>query len=355
MPLVTIEKRSFGKTSNNVAVDQFILKNQKGMEVRIINYGGIITSWKVKDKNNVYKNIVLGYDSLAAYEVNSPYLGAIVGRYANRIAEGTFSIDGETYRLALNNGSNHLHGGIKGFDKVVWQAKEVIDETTASVVLRYRSSDMEEGYPGNLEVSVTYTLNNHDELCVAYAAETDKKTIVNLTQHSYFNLTADFNTSILNHDVVINADTFLPVDTTQIPTGEFRSVAGTPFDFRTPKSIGNEINASDQQLVYGHGYDHCWVRNGKQQESSFIASAYEPTTGRFLEVFSDAPGIQFYTGNFLNAPHPDNKDNTYAARSGFCFETQEFPNAPNQQNFLPVLLHPGQQYETATTFKFYVK
>jgi len=258
-----IEKTSFGKTSDGIEVDQFIMKNKNGMKVGVITYGGIINFLTAKDKNNNYKDIVLGYDDLAKYEASSPYFGAIIGRYGNRIAEGEFDLNGKRYELVKNNGENHLHGGIKGFDKVVWKANQIITKNSALIELRYLSRDMEEGYPGNLEVKVSYILDNNDELTVNYEASTDKTTIVNLTQHSYFNLSGDFKNDILDHEVVIDADSFLPVNSKLIPTGEFKKVLGTPFDFRNSKSIRKDISEENQQLKNGLGYDHCWVLNGK--------------------------------------------------------------------------------------------
>ena len=352
MSLVSIEKKAFGKTKEGLNVDQYILKNRNGMEISAINYGGIITSWKAKDRDGNYKDIVLGFNNLSEYESESPYFGAIIGRYGNRIAKGKFTLNGEEYTLAVNNGENHLHGGLKGFDKVVWDSKEVVDDSTASLVLSYVSDDMEEGYPGNLKVQVTYTLDNNDKLSVKYEAVTDKTTIINLTQHSYFNLSADFNTNILDHDILINADSFLPVDSTLIPTGEIRNVGDTPFDFRRPKNVGDEINNSNKQLMIGNGYDHCWVLNNQDQGLRFVASAYDSSTGRLLEVFSDQPGIQFYSGNFLDGSLKSKIGGTYDFRSGFCLETQHYPNSPNEKSFPSVTLNPGEKYETETIFKF---
>ena len=352
MPLVSIEKKAFGKTKEGLNVDQYILKNRNGMEISAINYGGIITSWKAKDRDGNYKDIVLGFNNLSEYESESPYFGAIIGRYGNRIAKGKFTLNGEEYTLAVNNGENHLHGGLKGFDKVVWDSKEVVDDSTASLVLSYVSDDMEEGYPGNLKVQVTYTLDNNDKLSVKYEAVTDKTTIINLTQHSYFNLSADFNTNILDHNILINADSFLPVDSTLIPTGEIRNVGDTPFDFRRPKNVGDEINNSNKQLMIGNGYDHCWVLNNQDQGLRFVASAYDSSTGRLLEVFSDQPGIQFYSGNFLDGSLKSKIGGTYDFRSGFCLETQHYPNSPNEKSFPSVTLNPGEKYETETIFKF---
>ena len=355
MANTTIEKNQFGKTIDGTDVDQYILSNKKGMEISIITYGGIITSWTAADKNGDYKNIVLGYNALAEYEAETPYFGALIGRYGNRIAKGKFAIDGETYTLAVNNGVNHLHGGLKGFDKVVWDAKTIVNDSMASLELSYLSKDMEEGYPGKLETKVTYTLNNKDELSIKYEAKTDKPTIVNLTQHSYFNLTADFNHPILDHELVINADSFLPVDSTLIPTGEFRNVAETPFDFRSSKAIGKQINAENIQIKKGLGYDHCWVLNDQEKGVRFVASAYEPVSGRLLEVLSDEPGIQFYSGNFLDGTLPSKNKGTYQHRTGFCLETQHFPDTPNQKDFPSVRLNPGESYQSQTVFRFSVK
>ena len=352
MSLVSIEKKAFGKTKEGINVDQYILKNRNGMEISTINYGGIITSWKTKDRDGNYQDIVLGFDNLSEYESESPYFGAIIGRYGNRIAKGKFTLNDENYNLAVNNDENHLHGGIKGFDKVVWDTREVVDDSTASLVLSYVSDDMEEGYPGNLKVQVTYTLDNNDKLSVKYEAVTDKTTIINLTQHSYFNLSADFNKNILDHDILINADSFLPVDSTLIPTGEIRNVGDTPFDFRSPKNVGEEINNSNKQLMIGNGYDHCWVLNNQDQGVRFVASAYDSSTGRLLEVFSDQPGIQFYSGNFLDGSLKSKIGGTYDFRSGFCLETQHYPNSPNEMSFPSVTLNPGEKYMTETIFKF---
>lgn len=351
----TVKKTPFGSTIDGTDVDQFILSNNNGMEVRIITYGGIITSLTAPDKNGDYKDIVLGYNTLAEYEAETPYFGALIGRYGNRIAKGKFSLYDQEYTLAVNNGVNHLHGGLKGFDKVVWDAKTIVSDATVSLELSYLSKDMEEGYPGNLETKVTYTLNNKDELSVNYEATTDKPTIVNLTQHSYFNLTADFNQDILGHELVINADSFLPVDKTLIPTGEFRDVTGTPFDFKTSKAIGTHIDNENIQLKNGLGYDHCWVLNDQNTGVRFVASAYEPVSGRFLEVFSDEPGIQFYSGNFLDGTLPSKNKGMYQHRTGFCLETQHYPDSPNQNHFPSVVLLPVDEYASNTMFRFSVK
>ena len=350
-----IEKKSFGKTSDGIEVDQFIMKNNNGMKVGVITYGGIINFLTAKDKNNVYKDVVLGFHDLAKYEAGSPYFGAIIGRYGNRIADGKFDLKGETYELVKNNGDNHLHGGSKGFDKVVWKAKQNITKNLASIELRYLSKDMEEGYPGDLEVKVMYTLNNNDELTVNYEASTDKSTIINLTQHSYFNLSGDFKNDILDHEIVIDADSFLPVNSKLIPTGELQNVTGTPFDFRESKKIGNDINKENKQLNNGLGYDHCWALNNHHEGFRFAASAHDQISGRFLEIFTDEPGIQFYTGNFLDGTLPSKTEGNYNYRTGFCLETQHFPDSPNQKDFPSVILNPGEKYFSKTSFKFSVR
>ena len=355
MSLVTIKKQAFGKTMDGNEVHQYILKNKKGMEISVINYGGIITSWKAKDRDGIYQDIVLGFDNIYDYETKNPYFGALIGRYGNRIAKGKFSIDNKNYNLATNNDVNHLHGGTKGFDKVLWDVDEILGDSSASLVLKYMSSDMEEGYPGNLNVKVIYTLNNNDELSVIYEADTDKTTIVNLTQHSYFNLSGDFNEDISNHDLKINADSFLPVDSTLIPTGEIRDVIETPFDFLQPKKVGRDIEINNEQLNFGNGYDHCWVLNNYGDGVRFVASAYDDSSGRLLEVYSDQPGIQFYSGNFLDGSLKSKYEGNYDFRSGFCLETQNFPNSPNENSFPSPLLKPGEKYLSETIFRFSIK
>ena len=352
--MTTISKKYFGKTKNGKEVFLFTMQNKLGIDIIIMTYGGTITSWTAPDKKGNYRDIVLGYNTLTEYEAESPYFGALIGRYGNRIAQGKFTIDGDEYSLITNNGENHLHGGLKGFDKVVWDAKTIVNDSTASLELSYLSKDMEEGYPGNLQIKVIYTLNNKDELSVKYEAKTDKPTIVNFTQHSYFNLTGDFNQDILDHEIVINANSFLPVDNTLIPTGEFRDVEETPFDFKTPKAVGKHIINENTQLENGLGYDHCWVLNDQDKGLRFVASAYEPVSGRLLEVYSDEPGIQFYSGNFLDGTLPNKSTGTYEYRTGFCLETQHYPDSPNQKHFPSVRLNPGELYESKTNFKFSV-
>lgn len=354
--LVTISKESFGTTNDSIPVDKYILKNEKGMEISIITYGGIITNWTAPDKNGNYNDIVLGFDSIEKYQMPGvPFFGALIGRYGNRIAKAKFSLDGTEYTLAANDGQNHLHGGTKGFDKVVWNASEETTDSTASLVLTYLSKDMEEGYPGNLQTKVTYTLDNNNELTVLYEATTDKKTVVNLTQHTYFNLSGDFSKNILDTEMTINADAYLPVDATLIPTGELRPVAGTPFDFRQPKALGKEIGAENEQLKRGGGYDHCWVLNNQNEGIRLAATAHDPQTGRVLEVYSNEPGIQLYTGNFLDGTLPSKQEGNYGYRTGFCLETQHYPDSPNQPEFPSTVLNPGETYRTTTSFKFSTK
>ena len=352
MSLVNIDKKPFGVTKDGIDINQYILKNANGMQITVINYGGIITSWKAKDRDGSYEDIVLGFDNLSDYESSSPYFGALIGRYGNRIKEGKFSLDGVDYTLEVNNGENHLHGGVKGFDKVIWEVEKEVKESSASLILRHISTDMEEGYPGNLDVKVIYTLTNDDELKVRYEAETDKKTIVNLTQHSYFNLSANLSRDILAHQITIDADSFLPVDKTLIPSGELRDVEGTPFDFRVPKRVGDDNNEDYTQLTFGNGYDHCWVLNNQNEGVRFVASAYDTLSGRSLEIFSDQPGIQFYSGNFLDGTLKSKDGGNYEFRSGFCLETQHYPNSPNQESFPSVILNPGEKYNTETIFRF---
>ena len=354
-PDVMINSKAYGTMPDGQEVLLYTLSNEAGMSIDIITYGGIITSWTAPDKSGNYQNIALGYDNLEQYLESTPYFGALIGRYGNRIAKGQFSLGGESYQLATNDGPNHLHGGPKGFDKVVWTAETQESEDAVSLILSYLSEDMEEGYPGNLNTKVTYTLTADNELRVAYKATTDKTTVVNLIQHTYFNLTGDFTQDILGHEVMLNADTFLPVDETLIPTGELRPVEGTPFDFRESKAIGAEIEAENTQLARGQGYDHCWVLND-QGSMRKVASAYEPNSGRLLEIFTDEPGIQLYTGNFLDGTLPIvGGEGNYEFRTGFCLETQHYPDSPNQLDFPSVTLEPGETYQTTTSFKFSTK
>ena len=336
------------------SIRSFKLKNQNGMEVRLTNYGATVTEIRVPDRNGAFDDVVLGYDSVEGYinAVDRPYFGAIVGRYGNRIAEGKFSLDGREYALAVNNGENHLHGGLMGFDKVVWDA-EAMD--SSSVRFSYTARDMEEGYPGNLSIQVTYTLAENNELRIAYRATTDKATPVNLTNHSYFNLAGEGSPTILGHELMINADAFTPVDEGLIPTGEVRPVTGTPFDFRQAKAIGRDIGTENQQLEYGLGYDHNWVLNKGKGGMTLAATLYEPQSGRFMEVFTEEPAIQFYCGNFLDGRLTGKSGQPYAHRSGMCLETQHYPDSPNHPDFPSTVLRPGKSYATATAYRFSVK
>jgi len=352
---VTIEKSEYGTTAKGEKIDSYKLKNQKGMEVDIMTYGGIITSLKVPNKAGVSEEVVIGFNNFEQYTKDNPYFGALIGRYGNRIAKGKFTLDGKEYKLATNNGKNALHGGPEGFHRRIWTVEEAKGGNAAVLKLKYISKDMEEGYPGNLTVFVTYTLNNDNSLDVQYEATTDKKTVVNLTQHSYFNLSGDFTKTILNNEVTIDADKLVPVDADLIPTGKLDDVTNTPFDFRKPKAIGKDIEVTNDQLKKGLGYDHCWVLNNQDKGFRFAASAYEPTSGRLLEVYTDQPGIQLYTGNFLDGTLPTRDGKTYAHRTGLCLETQHYPDSPNQKDFPTTVLNPGENYKTKTTFKFSTK
>ncbi|NGO40362.1 galactose mutarotase [Limisphaera ngatamarikiensis] len=350
----SITRAPFGVTRDGQPVEVFTLRNANGVEARIINYGGTVLSLKVPDRNGQFGDVVLGFDTLAEYEQKSPYFGCLIGRYGNRIAGGRFTLNGVTYQLATNDGPNHLHGGIKGFDKRVWKVERAeVTPQGPQLVLSYLSPDGEEGYPGNLHVTATYTLTKDNGLRLDYRATTDKDTIVNLTQHSYFNLAG--HGDILGHVVYLNADRFTPVDATLIPTGELRPVEGTPFDFRKPTAIGARIQQDDEQLRYGRGYDHNWVINKKPGELALHARVVEPTTGRVLEVLSTEPGLQFYSGNFLDGTLKGKYGQVYAHRSGFCMEPQHFPDSPNKPHFPSVVLKPGQEYRNTIIYRFSVQ
>jgi aldose 1-epimerase len=344
-----ITKEPFGKTLDGKKVDIYTLKNTNGVEARICNYGGILVSFKCPDKDGHIGDIVLGYDNLHEYLTNSPYFGAMIGRYGNRIARGQFTLDDKTYHLVTNNGVNALHGGTKGFDKQVWKAKVISSEDGPALELTYTSKDGEEGYPGTLKVKAVYTLLSDNGLRLEYTATTDKDTVLNLTQHSYFNLAGKGD--VLNHKVFIDADKFTPVDETLIPTGELRSVEGTPFDFRKPTAIGARIGNDDQQLKFGNGYDHNFVLKHKMGDLDVIARVSEPTTGRVLEVISTEPGLQFYTGNFLDGSNVGKGGEVYNFRNAFCMEPQHFPNSPNQPDFPSTCLRPGQVYHNTIIFR----
>ncbi len=350
-----ISRLPFGTTADAKPVELFTLTNAHDVEVRAMTYGATIVWLHAPDREGHLDDIVLGYPTLAGYLAQSPYFGAIVGRYGNRIAKGRFTLDGKAYQLATNNGPNHLHGGVKGFDKVVWSAEPAETDSSATVTFSYVSPAGEEGYPGTLRARVTYTLTDRDELRVDYLATTDQATPVNLTQHSYFNLAGAGTRDILAHELMIAADRYTPVDATLIPTGEIAAVAGTPFDFRTPTAIGARIGQSDVQLQHGKGYDHNWVLNraGAAEGALVLAARVtEPTTGRTLDVFTTEPGIQFYSGNFLDGTITGKDGRVYQHRYGFCLETQHFPDSPNHPNFPSTILRPGREYRSTTVFQF---
>ena len=357
MSETTIRVESFGQLQDGSPVDLYTVTNAAGAEMRVTNYGGIIVSLRMPDADGNLEDIVLGYDSLAGYVRQNPYFGAIIGRYGNRIANGTFELDGETYNLATNDGSNHLHGGIKGFDKVVWAAESFENATGSGIIFSYTSPDGEEGYPGTLDATVTYTLTDENELIFNYMASTDKATPVNLTQHTYFNLAGEGEGDILSHVLQLNADAFTPVDETLIPTGELRPVENTPFDFREPTAIGARIESDTEQIRFGLGYDHNFVlrREGASEDSLVLAaSVYEPSSGRLMEVFTTEPGVQFYSGNFLDGSIVGKAGTAYARRTGFCLETQHYPNSPNEPSFPSTILRPGEEYHTRTVYRFSV-
>jgi aldose 1-epimerase len=350
-----IKKQAFGKTADGAAVELYTLTNGKGAEARIMTYGGIVVSLKMPDRDGKMEDVVLGYDNLQSYLDTNNYFGALIGRYGNRIARGRFTLNGVEYKLAQNNGENHLHGGIKGFDKVVWKAREVRAKDGPALELRYLSKDGEEGYPGNLSVQVTYTLTNDNELRVDYSATTDKDTVINLTQHSYFNLAAGRAPDILGHEMLINADRFTPVDKGLIPTGELRPVKGTPLDFTRPHAIGERINQDYEQLAFGLGYDHNWVLNKGGKSLTLAASVRDPVSGRVMEVYTTEPGIQFYSGNFLDGSTTGKGGKVYVKRYGFCLEAQHYPDSPNKPAFPTTILKPGQRYTQTTVYKFSAK
>jgi aldose 1-epimerase len=345
------------KTADFDSIRLYELKNKSGTEVKITNFGAIVTSIKVADRDGKFADIALGYNCVEDYinAVDKPYFGSIVGRYGNRIAKGEFTLDGEAYTLATNNGDNHLHGGIIGFDKVVWDAKGITGNGFTGVELSYLAKDMEEGYPGNLNLKVTYKLTDDNELSIDYHAVTDKATPVNITNHTYFNLAGEGNGTILDHELMLNADNYTPVDEGLIPTGKIVPVKGTPFDFTSAKPIGRDVNQRNQQLEFGGGYDHNFVLNKKTDGMTLAASVYEPTSGRFMEVLTEEPGIQFYCGNFLDGRLKGKSGKTYVYRGGFCLETQHYPDSPNQDGFPSTILRPGQTYKTKTVYKFLVK
>jgi aldose 1-epimerase len=355
-----VERRRFGTLPrpDGRAADVITLRNRRGIVVRAMTWGGIILSLETPDREGRFTDIVLGFDALEDYFGDSPYFGAIIGRYGNRIAHGTFSLDGVRYELARNNGENHLHGGIRGFDKRLWAAQTFERNDAAGVALSYASADGEEGYPGRLDVTVTYTLDDDDALTIDYSATTDAPTVVNLTQHSYFNLKG-VGSTVLGHQLTIEADAFIPVDASLIPTGEVAPVDGTPFDFRQPTAIGARIDEDDQQLRLAGGYDHTFALGltanaaaGSIRPLRRAAFVREPTTGRTLDVATTEPGVQLYTSNFLNGSIRGKGGIPYPHRGGLCLETQHFPDSPNEPGFPTTVLRPGKRYESRTIFRF---
>lgn len=353
-PEATTSRAPYGTLEDGTEVSLYTLTNTVGTSMTVTNFGGIIVSLNMPDRTGIMEDIVLGFDSLSTYEKFNPYFGAIIGRYGNRIAKGKFKLDDQTYNLAKNNGENHLHGGIKSFGKVVWTGDAYSTPDGAVLKLTYFSKDLEEGYPGNLQCEVIYTLTNDNELKIDYKATTDKKTIVNLTNHSYFNLSGNTKNDILGHTLTIAASKFLPVDKGLIPTGELADVKGTPFDFTQEHVIGERINDTHPQLGVGGGYDHCWVFD-KTDSNSPVATVYDSVSGRFMEVFTTEPGVQFYSGNFLDGKLTGKFNTVYKKRYGLCLETQHFPDSPNQPSFPSTVLNPGEVYTTQTIYKFSVK
>ena len=351
-----LKMESFGKTADGQEVQLFTLTNKNGVEARITNFGGIIVSLKTPDRKGQLADIVLGYDDVKGYEGDTAFFGALIGRYGNRIAKGQFVLNGKTYQIPLNDGPNALHGGPNAFNKKVWTAKDVSTHSTPMLQLTYLSKDGENGFPGNLNVQVTYSLTSNNELRIDYAATTDKDTVLNLTNHSYFNLKGAGEGDILQHEVRLNANKFTPVDATLIPTGELKPVQGTPFDFRKSTAIGARIDSDDQQLKYGWGYDHNWVLNGMGAGQLVIAArVHEATTGRVLEVLTDQPGVQFYTGNHMDGTIRGKGGKVYPKRGGLCLETQHYPDSPNLPAFPSTELKPGEKFHSTTIYKFGVE
>lgn len=353
------QAQPFGKTTDGTPVEIYTLTNPKGTRLRAMTYGAIVVSLETPDRNGQSADIVLGYNTLAEYLKDTPYFGAIVGRYGNRIAHGKFSLAGKSYTLATNNSPGgmpcSLHGGLKGFDKVVWRGEPLAKPGAQGVKFTYVSKDGEEGYPGNLTLSVTYWLGEDNDWRIDYLATTDKATPVNVTQHSYFNLKGEGNGDILGHTLTFKASRITPVNAGLIPTGELRSVQGTPFDFSTPHTIGERVNATDEQMKFGGGYDHNWVLDSQNGSLALAATVHEPTTGRVMQVLTTEPGLQFYCGNFLDGKLIGKSGKPYQFRNGFCLETQHYPDSPNQPKFPSTILQPGQTLKSTTVYRFSVK
>ena len=350
----SITHKPFGTLADGTSVELYTLKNAAGAEVDITNFGGIVTSIKVPDRDGKLADVVLGYDTLEGYAKNPSHFGSTIGRYANRIAKAQFKLDGKTYKLAANNGVNTLHGGLKGFDKMVWQADAFEKPDSVGVVLTYTSPDGEEGYPGTLATRVTFTFTNANELAVDYSATTDKPTVLNFTNHSYFNLAGEGSGDVLGHVLTLNSDRYTPANATLIPTGELASVTGTPFDFRTATALGARIDADDPQLKLGNGYDHNFVINRAGNELALAARVEEPKSGRVLEVRTTEPGVQLYTANHLDGSDAGKSGHAYAKNSAFCLETQHYPDSPNQSSFPSTTLRPGETFQSRTVYRFSV-
>jgi len=350
-----MKKSDFNTNINGKKIQLFTLTNSNGVKVEITNFGGKVVSIIVPDKNGVFKDVVLGYDHIDDYISGNPYFGALIGRYGNRIAKGKFSLEKREYQLVKNNGNNHLHGGIMGFNDVVWDATFIENSVGQFLELEYLSKDGEENYPGNLKVKVIYSLTEENELKISYQATTDKTTIINLTHHTFFNLAGEGNGDILDHELFINSDIFTPTNSESIPTGEFKSVEGTPMDFRSFTAIGNRIENNDKQLQFGNGYDHNYILKNKQKNIVLAAAVHEPESCRVMEVWTDQPGMQFYSGNFLDGSDVGKEGKKYNRRTAFCLETQHFPDSPNQPHFPSTILESDKNYAYTCIYKFSVK
>ena len=352
----TITMQFFGKTKDGTDTTLYTLTNANGIKMDVTNYGGIIVRLFVPDREGNMDDVVLGYNTVAEYILDTPYFGSLIGRVGNRIADGKFTLNGKTYNLVTNNDPAgipcHLHGGTVGYDKVVWDAEPFIENNVPGLKLHYLSVDGEEGYPGNLDITVWYRLTNDNALKIDYLATTDADTPINLTQHSYFNLKGEGNGDILDHVLMFNAAHYTPVNSGLIPTGKIESVKGTPFDFTTPHAIGERVDSDHQQMIYGLGYDHNWVLDNQDGDLALAATVFEPTSGRFMEVWTEEPGMQFYCGNFLNGSNIGKSGKAYNFRNGFCLETQHYPDSINQSNFPSTVLKPGEEYKTTTIYKF---
>jgi len=349
----SVRQEPYGTTAEGQDVETYTLTNANGVEVRVISYGGIITSLKIPDQSGALDDVTLGYDSLEEYAADRNYFGALIGRFGNRIARGRFTLDGAEHRLATNDGANHLHGGARGFNRVVWDVEPVGNGASRGLVLRYTSAGGEEGYPGALSVRVTYTLTDRDELAIDYRAAADAPTPVNLTQHAYFNLAGHAAGDVLGHELTLAAPRFTPVDATLIPTGELREVRGTPFDFTAPRAVGERIEAGDEQLRRGGGYDHNFVlADSAHATPTFAARLREPRSGRVLEVHTTEPGLQLYSGNMMPDEMRGKEGATYRRRGGLCLETQHFPDSPNQPRFPSTILRPGAELRSRTVYRF---